>query len=214
VAGEGADGDDDEAGDRGEAGDGSRSAGDACAPGPKGDDEGDDGNPVPSPCRVAATRPDDSASPAANTTSAAARPDAHGNGSPQTGQRVIPGRGPEPPACASSISRAVRARTLSGFTYASIGATVFLPPSPVGARAATRVPIKFTAPGANPGDFRQIRGQTRGNGGKGGTGVPGSAGAGSLRNGESRRTPWLGFLVFTHCAYAVALRTIEGLQWR
>jgi hypothetical protein len=71
----------------------------------------------PRPCRDASTRPDDSASPAANRTSAAARPVGHGSGSPQTGQMVIPSRGPAPPACAWATSCAVRASTLSGFTY-------------------------------------------------------------------------------------------------
>jgi hypothetical protein len=75
------------------------------------------GETAPSACsRAASIRPDDSASPAANSTSAAARPDGHGNGSPQTGQLIMPARGPAPPAWAATISRAVRASTLSGFT--------------------------------------------------------------------------------------------------
>ena len=40
----------------------------------------------PKPWRAASIRPDDSARPAANRTSAAARPEAQGSGSPQTGQ--------------------------------------------------------------------------------------------------------------------------------
>jgi hypothetical protein len=70
------------------------------------------------PCwRAASTRPDDSASPAAATTSAAARPAVQGRGSPQTGQTVMPSWGPRPPAWVWTISHAVRASTLSGFTY-------------------------------------------------------------------------------------------------
>jgi hypothetical protein len=72
--------------------------------------------------READTRPEDSARPAANNTSAAARPEEHGRRSPQTGQIVIPSRGPAPPACAFTISRAVRASTLSGSTYVPVDA--------------------------------------------------------------------------------------------
>ncbi|GLW28119.1 hypothetical protein [Actinoplanes regularis] len=62
--------------------------------------------------RVAAIRPDASINPAAASTSAAACPERQGSGSPQAGQRVRP----SPPACAATISTAVRARTLSGLT--------------------------------------------------------------------------------------------------
>ncbi|GGQ63724.1 hypothetical protein GCM10010166_36920 [Couchioplanes caeruleus subsp. azureus] len=72
---------------------------------------------APGPPRVAAIRPELSARPAAATTSAAARPAVHGRGSPQTGQMVMPSCGPRPPACAWTISHAVRASTLSGLTY-------------------------------------------------------------------------------------------------
>lgn len=65
---------------------------DAGVTSPKGD--------APNPCRDASIRPDDSASPAANSTSAAARPVGQGRGSPHTGQIVIPSRGPDPPAWA------------------------------------------------------------------------------------------------------------------
>ncbi|GAA2598893.1 hypothetical protein GCM10010435_92940 [Winogradskya consettensis] len=67
--------------------------------------------------RVAAMRPEDSARPAASTTSAAARPAVQGRRSPQIGQMVMPSCGPWPPAWDWSISQAVRARTLSGLTY-------------------------------------------------------------------------------------------------
>lgn len=62
--------------------------------------------------RVAAISPDASISPAAASTSAAAWDARHGGVSPQAGQRVTPW----PTVCASIISRAVRARTLSGLT--------------------------------------------------------------------------------------------------
>ncbi|OJF11560.1 hypothetical protein BG844_25575 [Couchioplanes caeruleus subsp. caeruleus] len=72
---------------------------------------------APGPPRAAAIRPELSARPAAATTSAAARPAVHGRASPQTGQMVMPSCGPRPPACAWTISHAVRASTLSGLTY-------------------------------------------------------------------------------------------------
>ncbi|MCA2218802.1 hypothetical protein [Jidongwangia harbinensis] len=86
----------------------------ACAARPSGDVSPGRG---PRPWRAASISPDDSARPAANSTSAAARPDEQGSGSPQTGHSIMPSRGPAPPACASSISRAVRASRLSGLTY-------------------------------------------------------------------------------------------------
>jgi hypothetical protein len=102
------------------------------AAGPKADPAaGPNGDPAagPRPRRDTSTRPEDSASPAANRTSAAARPAGHGSGSPQSGQIVMPSRGPAPPACACATSCAVRASTLSGFTYV-VDAIRF--PSPVG----------------------------------------------------------------------------------
>ncbi|MFD0525114.1 hypothetical protein [Paractinoplanes durhamensis] len=77
--------------------------------------------------RLIATSPDASARPAASRTSAADRPAGQGSGSPQTGHSIMPSLGPAPPACAASISRAVCARTLSGSTKASVGATSLAP---------------------------------------------------------------------------------------
>nr|GID82283.1 hypothetical protein Ade03nite_12070 [Actinoplanes derwentensis] len=97
----------------------------AAGPGGGGDQAG----------RVAATRPDSSARPAAARTWAAAWPVRHGSVSPQTGHSVVPSCGPSPPPCASTILVAVRASTLSGFTY--VDATGFAPPFPACPRAGT-----------------------------------------------------------------------------
>ncbi|GAB1691315.1 hypothetical protein KRM28CT15_31180 [Krasilnikovia sp. M28-CT-15] len=122
----------------------------------------------PRPCRAASTRPDDSASPAATRTSAAARPVEQGSGSPHTGQVVIPAVGPAPPACASITSAAVRARTLSGRMYA-VDPVAMVVPRRSAARAGTRGQHKFTAPGAGLERFRAIGRPSADRGGEGRT---------------------------------------------
>ncbi|MFC3989574.1 hypothetical protein [Actinoplanes siamensis] len=66
----------------------------------------------PKATRVVAINPEDSIKPAAARTSAAACPERHGSGSPQAGHRVTP----SPPEWVRTMSRAVRASTLSGLT--------------------------------------------------------------------------------------------------
>jgi hypothetical protein len=57
-------------------------------------------------------------------------PAGHGSGDPQAGHAE-----PSVPVCAESISLAVRASTLSGFTKACSAAMVRPAPIPVGVRA-------------------------------------------------------------------------------
>jgi hypothetical protein len=144
------------------------------------DGNGTDG---PKACwRAASIRPDDSARPAAKRTSAAARPDEQGKGSPQTGQFIMPSRGPAPRAWAATISWAVRASTLSGLT---IVAMRIVPRRHLGALPgpAAHVEVKFTASGGGAGTFRvntSVGGDPAGQpgGGRGGARPTTAAGAG------------------------------------
>ncbi len=94
---------------------------------------------------AAASRPEASARPAAARTSAADWAIRQGRRSPQVGHAVAPGV----PVCASTISRAVRASTLSGFTYAFVVATASAPLG--GSRGVHAARLQFTPAGVRGG---------------------------------------------------------------